>query len=297
MSEKTKAWILLLVLSVVWGSSYFLIKLALSDVSGNVRLTPLQLGAVRMTIASGVLLPFFFKLRKTIPKDKIIFVAISGFVGNGLPSFLFAYAQTKLDSSITGMLNSIVPIFAILIATFVFGFKMKWNHIVGMSIGILGAYIIMYSKLAGVALTRADLIPFALIVIATVCYAVSLNVIKYKLSGLKPMAITSMAFIFAGAPSLVYLLVTNFPKEVLTNAKVLEGVGFVFILAVVGTAIAVYLFNHLIKLSTPIFASSVTYFIPVVATLLGVASGESVTYYQIIGMAVLISGVLLINKK
>ncbi len=297
MNEKTKAWILLLVLSVVWGSSYILIKLALSDASGVARLTPMQLGAVRMTIASGVLLPFFFKLRKTIPKNKILFVAISGFVGNGLPSFLFAFAQTRLDSSITGMLNSIVPIFAILIATFIFGFTMKWNHIVGMSIGILGAYIIMYSKLAGVVLTQSDLVPFGLIIVATVCYATSLNVIKYKLSGLNPMAITSMAFIFAGAPSLVYLLATNFPKAVITNSNVLEGVGFVFILAVVGTAIAVYLFNHLIKLSTPIFASSVTYFIPVVATLLGVVSGESVTYYQILGMGVLISGVLLINRK
>ena len=295
--NKSLAWFLLILLSVVWGASYILIKFSLHDGDGNERLKPDQLGAVRMVIASLVLLPFFFKYYRNIQKKHIVPILISGFCGNGIPAYLFAYAQMTLPSAITGMLNSFVPIFAISISALIFGFKIRWNHLVGIVLGILGAYVIMYSKLEGVQLTEKEIVPFVLVMLATLCYAISLNVIKYQLSDLRPMTITSAAFLSVGLPSLIYLLFTDISTQVSSQAHIWEGIGLVSLLAVMGTAVAVYLFNHLIKISSPIFASSVTYFIPVVATVFGVVFGESISQYQMIGMFILIMGVLLINRQ
>jgi drug/metabolite transporter (DMT)-like permease len=295
--NKKLAWILLILLSVVWGASYMLIRLSLHDLDGNERLKPDQLGAVRMIIASLVLFPFFLKYYKEIKKKHIPFILISGFCGNGIPAFLYAYAQMHLESAITGMLNSFVPIFAISISALIFGFKVRWNHLVGIVLGIFGAYVIVYSKLKDVTLTQDETIPFVLVILATLCYAISLNVIKYKLTELKPMTITSAAFLSVGFPSLIYLFSTDIVGQLSTQENIWTGIGIVSLLAVMGTAVAVYLFNHLIKISSPLFASSVTYFIPVVATLLGVMLGEKISSYEIIGMLILIIGVLLINKQ
>ena len=291
------AWFLLILLSIVWGASYMLIKLALHDSNGIQRLAPDQLGAMRMVVASLVLLPFFIKFRKNIQRKHILVLLIAGFCGNGIPAFLFAYAQMNLDSAITGMLNSMVPIFAITISTVVFSFQIKWNHIAGIAVGISGAFLIMFSKLQHVTLTQDEIFPFVLVILATMCYAISLNVIKYKLADLRPMTITSTSFLFAGIPSFIYLLFTGFASEAMGSAKIMEGIGIVSVLAIVGTAVAVYLFNHLIQISSPVFASSVTYFIPAVATLLGFLAGEQLSYYQLAGMIVLIVGVVLINRK
>lgn len=294
--DRKLAWFLLVLLSIVWGGSYILIRMSLFDLDGNQRLRPDQLGAVRMVIASLVMLPFFIRFWRNIQKKHIPYIIMAGFCGNGIPAYLYAYAQTHLESAITGMLNSFVPIFAISIAALIFGFKVKWNHLIGIVLGILGAYILVYSKLKDVELSGKEVIPFVLVVLATLCYAISLNVIKYKLTELRPMTITSAAFLSVGIPSLIYLMSTDVVAQFSAQENVWEGIGWVSLLAVLGTAVAVYLFNHLIKISSPIFASSVTYFIPVVATVFGILYGEEVNVYQLVGMLVLISGVLLINK-
>lgn len=294
--DRKLAWFLLVLLSIVWGGSYILIRMSLFDLDGNQRLRPDQLGAVRMVIASLVMLPFFIKFWRNIQRKHIPYIIMAGFCGNGIPAYLYAYAQTHLESAITGMLNSFVPIFAISIAALIFGFKVKWNHLIGIVLGILGAYILVYSKLKDVELSGKEVIPFVLVVLATLCYAISLNVIKYKLTELRPMTITSAAFLSVGIPSLIYLMSTDVVAQFSAQENVWEGIGWVSLLAVLGTAVAVYLFNHLIKISSPIFASSVTYFIPVVATVFGILYGEEVNVYQLVGMLVLISGVLLINK-
>ncbi|MCB9197637.1 MAG: DMT family transporter [Flavobacteriales bacterium] len=291
------AWFLLVLLSVVWGASYILIRFSLFDGDGNQRLKPDQLGAVRMVVASLVLLPFFVKYWRNIQKKHIPFILIAGLCGNGIPAYLYAYAQTHLESAITGMLNSFVPIFAISISALVFGFKIKWNHLAGVVLGIVGAYVLVYSKLKDVQLTQDEIIPFALVIVATLCYAISLNVIKYKLTELRPITITSAAFLSVGLPSLIYLLSTDIVGQLSSQENILDGIWVVTLLAVFGTAGAVYLFNHLIQISSPIFASSVTYFIPVVATMFGVIFNEEVNAYQFVGMSILISGVLLINKQ
>ena len=295
--ERIKAWVYLIILSIIWGSSYFLIKIGLEDSYGNERMPPNLLGALRISFAFIALTPLLYNSFKKLKKKHIPFVIISGVLGNGLPAFLFAYAETKLDSSITGMLNSLVPIFTVLIATIFFQFKLKWNHIGGLTLGIVGAIMIVYQKLFSATLTADDTTPILMVILATFCYALSLNVIKYKLQDLNSMAITSISFASIGPFCLVYLFTTNFFDRIASQPNFIEGIGIVAILAFIGTAMAVLLFNNMIKISTAVFASSVTYFIPIVAILLGFTLGENVSNIQLSGIGVLILGVFLINRK
>jgi len=294
---KLNAWALLLILSVIWGSSYILIKIGLQDHLGNARIPALQLGALRMSIAFLVLSPFLVKAFKVVKKKDIPFLLLSGVFGNGLPAFLYAYAESHLDSIITGMLNALVPLFTLIIAAGVFKFKIKLTHIIGIIIGVFGAFLIVFEKIGSLSFSSSDLMPLFAVIFATVCYAISLNVIKYKLKDLTATTITSVSFLFVGPFCIFYILTSDFFTRVTSQPDFQTGVVAVAILAVLGTAIAVLLFNKLVKISTPVFASSVTYFIPVIAICLGLIYGETVNTIQLFGMVVLILGVLVINKN
>jgi RarD protein len=296
MSGTLKSWLLLLLLSCVWGSSFFLIKIGLFDPNGNVRLPADQLGALRISFAFLALSPILLKSFKYLTKKNIIFLIIAGICGNGLPAFLFAYAETTLDSSITGMLNSLVPLFTILIGAVFFEFKIRRIHLVGIGVAMFGTFLIVQESLMGAQLSGSMKLPLLAIVLATVCYATSLNVIKYKLSEVKSTAITALSFLMVSPFAITYLATSDFINRVQVQENILPGIGSVLVLAIVGTALAVLLFNQLIKVSSPIFASSVTYFIPIVAMVIGWLIGEVITSVQLVGMGILISGVLIINK-
>ena len=297
MSDKLKSWLLLLLLSSVWGGSFYLINLGLFDEYGNERLPSNELGAFRVTVAFIALTPILFRSFKYLNKQNIPYLIIAGICGNGLPAFLFAYAETTLNSSIVGMLNSLVPLFTILIGALFFSFKITKTHLLGITIAVFGTFLIIKSQLQQATLSFLELSPLLAVVLATICYATSLNVIKYKLTNVKSTAITSLSFMLVAPFAFTYLLSTPFLERISTQENIREGIFAIIILAVFGTAIAVLLFNKLIKLSSPIFASSVTYFIPIVALIIGWFSGEHITIAQIIGMSILIVGVLIINKQ
>lgn len=296
MSETLKSWLLLILLSCVWGSSFILIKIGLFDSEGQVRLPADQLGALRVTFAFLALTPILIKSFSSLNRKNFIFLLIAGICGNGLPAFLFAYAETTLNSSITGMLNSLVPLFTIIIGALFFGFQIRKIHLIGIAVAVLGTFLIVQEKLVGVNLTAAMFLPFLALVLATICYATSLNVIKHKLVEVKSTAITALSFFMISPIAIGYLFSTGFISKVETQENILPGIGAVLVLAIFGTATAVLLFNKLIKMSSPIFASSVTYFIPIVAILIGWMIGESISTLQLLGMVFLILGVLIINK-
>lgn len=297
LKTRTKAWIYLIILSLIWGSSYILIKIGVVDPLGNQRIPPVQLGALRLSIAFFVLSPFLLSSLKKIKKQHLLFVALSGLFGNGLPAFMYAYAESHLDSTITGMLNSLVPLFTIIISTLLFGFKLHLHHILGIIIGIFGAFLIVYNKIFDVAFKQEDITPLLVVISATLCYATSLNIIKYKLSDLSSIAITSIAFAFVGPICFIGLFFTDFFSRIQTQENIIPGLWAVVLLSIMGTALAVLLFNYMVKISSPIFASSVTYFIPIVVIILGLLYGEDVSFLEIGGIITLIAGVLVINKK
>ena len=296
MNDKIKSWFFLISLSIIWGSSFLLIKIALMDNNGIMRLSPDVLASLRLSLAFLFLSPLIFKYCRKIKKADLPYLLISGFLGNGIPSFLFAYAELKISSAVAGMLNSLVPVFTIVIAAVFFSFAWKIKHIIGILTGILGTCLIVF-KFNQPEQISTPILPILMVLAGSLCYAISLNIIKYKLQHLHPNLITSVSFLFIGIPSLFYLLSTDFYGLILIGEISNEALIAVFLLALIGTSLAVLVFNRLIKISSPVFTSSITYLIPIVAVVFGVFYGESISGQQMIGLFTLLVGVLIINVK
>lgn len=263
--------------------------------SGDEIFSNTQVGALRMALAGLALGPFAFQHLSKIKNLKtVLSIMVVGFLGNFIPAFMFTYAETELSSGYAGMLNSFTPIFTLLIGMIVFQQRLNRLQVVGVVIGAVG---IVWLMMAGADLSSSGSWWHILaIVLATLCYATSVNTIKNNLQGIKPFAITSMAFLFTLLPALVLGWYFGVQDTLSSNPHALSGLGYISILSLVGTALAVIIFNQLIANSTALFASSVTYFIPMVAVLFGMLDGERITVYQVLAMTVILAGVYIANK-
>lgn len=277
----------MILLAFIWGSSFILMKKGLHIFSYT------QVADLRMSLAWLSLLPLVWSQLKKTPAHFWIPLAVVGLFGNGIPAFLFTKAQTQLDSSLTGILNALVPLFTLLIAVFVFKTKVKWYNILGILIGLTGAIWLVAGD--GVVMENAHYAWF--VVVATICYAISLNTIKNYLGELNPIHITGLAFFFVGPPTLIHLFSTDFLEIMNTQEKAWSALGYIFILAVIGTSMAVAIFNKLVARTTAIFASSVTYLIPIFAIMWGVIDGEQIALQHILGTAIIFAGIYLVNKQ
>jgi len=280
-------WSIMILLAFIWGSSFILMKRGLDVFSYE------QVADLRMGLAWLSLLPFVWSQLKKTPTHFWIPLAVVGLFGNGIPAFLFTKAQTQLDSSLTGILNALVPLFTLLIAVFIFKTKVKGYNILGVLIGLAGAIWLVSGD--GVVIENAHYAWF--VVVATICYAISLNTIKNYLDKMNPIHITGLAFFFAGPPTLIHLFCTDFLEIMNKQEKAWNALGYIFILAVVGTSLAVAIFNKLVARTTAIFASSVTYLIPIFAIMWGVIDGEKIALQQIFGTAIIFAGIYLVNKQ
>ena len=294
MTKEIKSWILLFFLACVWGSSFILMKKGMYTSTGEAIFNDSQVGALRMLIAGLVLLPFAIpNLKKIRTTKQFISLAIVGLSGNFFPAFLFTYAETGLSSGYAGMLNSFTPIFTIIIGYLVFKVRLNSIQLAGVLIGSAGIVLLM---IAGkqLSITGTWYHIFA-IVLATLMYGISLNTIKHTLQEFKSVEITSLAFFIILVPSIAANLLFDTYATVSTNKHAIDGLGYISILAIVGTALAVILFNVIISYSSALFASSVTYFIPVVAVLIGLGFGESISWSQIGAMGIVLTGVFIVN--
>ncbi|MEL0008686.1 MAG: DMT family transporter [Flammeovirgaceae bacterium] len=284
------AWLLLILLAIIWGSSPILIKKAL------IKLDPFEIGALRLTLASIVLFPFLAKNLKEIRSKDYFVLFVSGIVGNVLPYFLYPIAQTKIDSATSGVLTSLTPFFALIVGVIFYKLKATKNNIIGLIIGFLGtSLLILFS--GGADGFKIDL--FGLFVVAaTLLYGINLNLVKYHLSHLKPITITSFSIVSI-LPVTLYILVfyTPFLSHVSEFNSYTKEYGYVFILGVLGTSIATIVFYNLIKIKDTVFASMVTYLMPVVAIILGMIDGEIINGIQLFGMALIMVGVFINSKK
>lgn len=288
MLSKNNKWFLLILLSLIWGSSFILIK------RGLVGLNPFQLGALRIIFACLFMLAVGIKSLSTIPKTKWKYVAITSIFGNGLPVFLFAYAQTGIKSSVSGILNSLTPLYTLLIGVLIFGLSFVRSQVFGVLLGLTGCiFLVFFGKSAA---GETHYFYAFLVVIATICYATNVNLIKRYLSEVSPLAITTGNFLTLLLPALVILFSNGF-IEIATKPEVVHSTLFIILLGVVGTGIANILYYQLIQITSPLFASSVTYFIPVVAMSWGILDGETLNLMQIIGAGIILSGVYLASKK
>jgi drug/metabolite transporter (DMT)-like permease len=288
MKSTQYKWIILMVLALIWGSSFILIK------KGLVSLNPFQLGSLRIIFCALFLLIIGFKNLMTIPLHKWKFIALTSLFGTFIPAYLFAIAQTQISSSVSSILNSLTPLNTLILGAVVFGLDFKRTQIIGVVIGFAGTMLLIFNGASNYP--NQNYWYTILVLIASICYAMNVNFIKKYLSDLKPLTITVGNFLVMLFPALIILSFTDF-FSVVEVKQVQHAMIFVAILGVIGTGIANVLFYKLIQISSPVFATSVTYLIPVVAFFWGLLDNEMLTPVQFIGAFVILIGVYLSSKK
>jgi len=281
-------WVILIVLALIWGSSFILIKKGLNGLS------PLQLGSLRIIFCAFFLLIIGFKNITTIPLYKWKYIALTSLFGTFIPAYLFAIAQTEINSSVSSILNSLTPLNTLILGSIIFGLDFKRTQIFGVIVGFIGTILLIFN--GAVNHPNQNYWYTILVLIASICYAMNVNFIKKYLSDLKPLTITVGNFLVMLFPALLVLSFTDFFSSVHFE-KVQHAMIFVAVLGIIGTGIANVLFYKLIQISSPVFATSVTYLIPVVAFFWGLLDNEMLTPLQFIGAFIILIGVYLSSKK
>jgi len=290
MNRKPINWIILIALALIWGSSFILMKRGMEAFTSD------EVGAMRMLIASLVLLPLVFRhVKKAQLRYWAAFLGM-GMLGNFIPAFLFTKAETGISSSLTGMLNSLTPLFTLLLGVLMFRAKTRMVNAIGIFIGFLGAVgLLTVGKSSDM---DNNLLYGLYVVIATICYALSVNIIKKYLNDVNSVTATVWAMMFIGPPAAIYLFgFTDFTTRLATHPLALPSLGYVSILAIMGTALSVILFSKLIRNTNTLFASSVTYLIPIVAMGWGAVDGENIQGQHLVWIGLILAGVYLVNRK
>lgn len=281
---------LLLLLSLIWGTSFILIKQGLKVFA------PDEVGAIRVAAASIFMFPFAFTRLRELKGNDYLKLLASGLMGIFIPAFLFAFAQTRLDSSVAGILNTLTPLFTMIIGALLFKQRFGVLAIVGILLGFSGALILIFTRSGG---NIGTINIFALpIVVACFFYASNLNLIKFKIKDIPSLTITSGSLLLIGPLALGYLFVfTDFTQKFSTHPTAWTAFGFIVLLGLMSTAVATLIFNRLVKISTPMFTSSVTYILPIVGVMWGLLDGEQLQSGHFLGMVAILIGVYLANRK
>lgn len=289
LTNEAVSWLLLITLALIWGSSFILIK------KGLAVLTSLEVASIRVISAGLFMLPLVIRRFAVQQRSDWLYLFVVGFSGSFFPALLFAVAQTQISSSLSGVLNSLTPVFVLLIGALFFKQRISIFGFGGVSIGLLGS-VLLISGFSFSTLWNAN--AYALFVVgATICYGVNLNIIKFKLVKLSPLSITGISVLLV-FPLAVFVLLgfTDFSSRAATVFLSWE-LWAVVLLGVAGTGIALLLFNKMVKISSPLFAGSVTYLIPVVAIFWGLLDDEKLLFYHYLGLVLIITGIILINKR
>lgn len=261
-----------------------------------VSFSPLQVASLRLTFAGLVLLPLLLKDLKKIKRENIPALVVIAVFGNLIPYFLFAYAETKMDSSIVGALNGLTPFFTFVISYYVFKTGSTFTQVIGILVGLLGALLLVTD---GNPLELVGMNPFysLMVVAACLCYAISVNTVKAKLSNVSPLLAASFPLVLVLIIALPVALSSGVLAVLQTDANGMASLGYISILGVIGTALAIVLFNKLIQMTSAVTASSVTYLIPLVAFFWGWVDGESLVWQNVVALLLILSGVYLVKNK
>ena len=286
---KLNKWFYLIALSLIWVSSYILIKKALVCIEAS------QLGSLRIIFSSIFIFLIAWRNIFTIKKIEWKWITISAFLGSFFPAFLFAFAEKEIDSSVASIINSIVPLNTLILGMIIFKIESTKRQIIGVLIGFFGTYLLITS---GLKLNPDQNYNYAgLVILCSFLYALNVNIIKKYLQHLSALTITVGHFTAIILPAVLVFLFSDFEFSSLEKDEVKTSIFYVFILALFGTALAKIIFNKLIKISSPVFASSVTYSMLIVSIFWGIVDGENFSIYQLIATIIIVFGVILTNKK
>ncbi len=288
MEKKSWQWATLILLSVIWGSSFILMKRGLESYNN------FQVAAFRIFLSFLFLLPMIISRLRRLGRKNLKSLLIVGFIGNFFPAFLFTTAQTHINSSLAGILNSCTPLFTLVVGMLVYRNRFLLINVIGLLLGFIGATGLIYN--GGISLSGGDTGYALLILLATFFYAISVNEIRNHLHHMDGITITSLAFLFIGPVAGIYLLFSDFSQALASPGHVRNFI-YIALLAFFGSFIATILFNELVRKTTAIFGASVTYLIPVFAISWGILDGESFTLDQALWALVILAGIYLVTKK
>lgn len=283
-SEHLK-WVLLVLLSCIWGSSFILIKIGLQGFDY------VQAATIRLCAAGFILTPFALQQLKYIPKEKRKYILITSMTAMFVPAYLFCFAQQHISSAVAGIMNSLTPTFTFLISLYFFKTKYSFLQYIGLVLGLAGSIYLSTLSNAG----SFGINPYAVvIVIATVFYGININIVKQYLKGVKPWAVSTCSVSFAGWCAFVFAFIPFSNSYQITDQNINSFISLVF-LGLLSTALAIIIHNELIHISSALFASSNTYLIPIVAIVWGILDGEQVSNFHLIGVMIIIAAILLIR--
>lgn len=288
MRYSTKDWLLLIGLSVIWGFSFIFMKYGLKTFSWD------QVAALRISFSFVFTLPLFIYHFKKIKRAEIKYYCAVGFFGSGLPAFCFTFAQTHIASGITGVLNSLTPVFTFVIGVLLFGMRFERMKFYGLLIALTGAILlVVFDKTEG---GESNLLYALPLFLATMSYAMSANIVKKYLQTAHPLALGAVGFMFIGIPAMSYLFSTDFVDRASIETFAIS-FSSVMALSFFGTVLASLGYYMLIQKTDPIFGSLVAYLIPIVAIIAGAADGETLKAYHLAGMAFILAGIWVINRR
>ena len=287
MHKNLTSWLVFALLAIVWGSSFILMK------EGLKAFNPYQVASLRMLFAGIILLPFAYKAIKRIPKNKLGLVIFSGILGNFIPAYLFCIAETQIDSSLAGILNSLTPMFTIIVGVLFFKVQTSMVKVLGMIIGFIGLSILLGS---GKDVSFHNLSFASLVILATLLYGINVNILSRYMQQLGSLNVASIAFAFLMIPSICVLYFTGYFNTDFGSPIVLRALAATSVLGIIGTSMATILFYYLVKQAGMLFGSMVTYGIPVVAVAWGIWDGESLNLIQIGCLGLILLGVYIVNR-
>ena len=283
-------WASFIFLMLVWGSSFFLVKQGLKVFS------PVEVASIRLSSAMFALLGLAISHFRKIKREKLPYLFVSAIIAMGAPAYLFAIAQTPnvgISSSISGVLNAITPLMTFVVGILFFNQKMTLMKIIGLLMGFIGAATLILVNAKG----QININSFGFfVIIATICYGTNVNYIKRYLADVPSLQLSSITVTMVGTLAFCILLTTNFWTKLQTIPDAKESFMKVVLLGVMGTAAAQVVFNKMLTYTSALFASSITYFIPIIAVLWGILDGEVLLPWHYLGMALIIGGILVMNK-
>lgn len=289
MNKGLLNWLIFITLSIIWGSSFVLMK------EGLVSLSPYQVASLRIVFSGVVLLPTALKFFRHVPKDKVFIIFLSGLLGSLLPAYLFCIAEEGIDSALAGTLNSLTPIFVIITGALIFKSKASANKVLGIIVSFTGSILLLLSK--GHMQENQNLLYISYVVLATIFYGINVNMVHRYLHNIGSLQIAAVALTLNAIPALIVLAATGYFSLPLTEKGVLLSTGAAAVLGIMGTAVASIIFYMLVKRAGAVFASMVTYGIPVVAIIWGVIYKEDVGWKQVLCLALILAGVYVANRK
>jgi drug/metabolite transporter (DMT)-like permease len=296
MNTNVVKWLLFVMLCLIWGSSFELMKLGMyenHDFSKPI-LSPYQVAAIRMLSAGLVMLPFALKALKQLTKDVLWYTVLSGLLGSFFPAFLFCLAETKIGGGVAGSLNALTPIFVIVTGTLFFNITTNTQKIMGVLVAVVGSALLLYANTKGQTIDNFYYSIY--VIIATVMYGINVNMVSKRLQGVSSTNIAAIAFASLILPAAVILYFTQYFSLPLGETKYIIANSAAATLGILGTALASILFYILVKKAGGLFASTVTYGIPFVAIGWGLIHAENIGILHFVGLCIILGGVYLANR-